>query len=43
MYHSVQKINKIMRLSFSKLSFKVASAYILQQSSDICLQKTPGV
>ena len=30
---------RIAVLSFSKLSFKVASAYMLQQSSDICLQK----
>ena len=46
MYHSVLEVKKIVGLSFSKLSFKVASAYILQQSNDICLQKlnkTPGV
>ena len=36
MYHSVVKI---VGLSFSKLSFKVASAYMLPQSSGICLQK----
>ena len=39
MYHSVLKVKKIAGLSFSKLSFKVASAYILPQSSNICLQK----
>ena len=41
MYHSVTvvKVKKIVVLSFSKLSFKVASAYMLPQSSDICLQK----
>ena len=39
MYHSVVKVKKIAVLSFSKLSFKVASAYMLPQSSDICLQK----
>ena len=33
------ELKKIMGLSFSKLSFKVASAYVLPQSSDICLQK----
>ena len=38
-YHSVVKVKKIAVLSFSKLSFKVASAYMLPQSSDICLQK----
>ena len=39
MYHCIVKIKKIVDLSFSKLSFKVASAYILPQSSNICLQK----
>ena len=40
MYHSVVKVlKKIAVLSFSKLSFKVASVYMLPQSSDICLQK----
>ena len=39
MYHSVVKVKKIVVFSFSKLSFKVASAYMLPQSSDICLQK----
>ena len=39
MYHSVVKVKKIAVLSFSKLSYKVASAYMLSQSSDICLQK----
>ena len=39
MYHSVVKVYKIAVLSFSKFSFKVASAYMLPQSSDICLQK----
>ena len=39
MYHSVLKVKKIAGLSFSKLSFKVASAYMLPQSSNICLQK----
>ena len=40
MYHSVVKVyKKIAVLSFSKLSFKLASAYMLPQSSDICLQK----
>ena len=33
------KLKKIAGLSFSKLSFKVASAYMLPQSSNICLQK----
>ena len=45
MHHSVLEVKKIVGLSISKLSFKVASAYILQQSNDICLQKlnkTPG-
>ena len=40
MYHSVAKVKKITGLSFSKLGFKVASAYMLPQSSDICLQKS---
>ena len=38
MYHTVVKVKKIMGLSL-KLSFKVASAYMLPQSyvcSDIC-------
>ena len=39
MYHSVVKVKKIAVLSFSKLSFKVASAYMLPQSSNSCLQK----
>ena len=39
MHHSVLKVKKIAGLSFLKLSFKVASAYILPQSSNICLQK----
>ena len=38
-YHSVVKVKKNRGLEFSKLSFKVASAYMLPQSSDICLQK----
>ena len=38
MYHSVVKVKKIVGLSFSKLSFKVSSVYILLYSSDICLQ-----
>ena len=33
MYHSVVKVKKIAVLSFSKLSFKVASAYMLPQST----------
>ena len=36
---SVVKVKKIAGLSFLKLSFKVVSAYLLLQSSDICLQK----
>ena len=39
MYHSVVKVKKIPFLNFSKLSLKGASAYMLPQSSDICLQK----
>ena len=39
MYHSVVEVKKIAVLNFSKLSLKVASAYMLPQSSDICLQK----
>ena len=40
MYHSVAtESKKITGLSFSKLSFKVASADKLPQSSNICLQK----
>ena len=40
MYHSVVKVKKkIAILIFSKLSFKVASSYMLPESSDICLQK----
>ena len=35
MYSSVVKVKKIAGLSFSKLSFKVASVYILTQSSDM--------
>ena len=35
MYHSVVKVKKIVVFSFSKLSFKVASAYMLPRSSDI--------
>ena len=34
-----ESLKKIAGLSFSKLSFKVASAYMLPQSSNICLQK----
>ena len=30
------KVKKIMVLNFSKLSFKLVSAYMLPQSSDIC-------
>ena len=37
MYHSVVKVKNIMVLSFSKLSFKVASVYMLPQSSDTYL------
>ena len=37
MYHStVLKVKKIAGLSFSKLSFKEASAYMLPQSANIC-------
>ena len=43
MYHSVLKVKKIVGLSFSELSLKVASTYIPPQSSNICLQKTPEV
>ena len=39
MYHSVLKVKKIVGLSFSKLSLKVASAYMPPQSSNIRLQK----
>ena len=35
-----KSFKKIAVLSFSKLSFKVVSAYMLPQSSDICLQKS---
>ena len=34
MYHSVVKVKRIIVLSVSKLSFKVAFAYMLPQSSD---------
>ena len=36
---SESKIEKIAGFSFSQVSFNVASAYMLPQSSDICLQK----
>ena len=36
MYHSVVKVKIIAVLIFSKLSFKLASAYMLPQSNDIC-------
>ena len=36
-YYSALKVKKITGLS--KLSFKLSSAYILPQRSDICLQK----
>ena len=39
MYHYVLKVQKNCGLEFSKLSYKVASAYILPQNSNICLQK----
>ena len=36
MYHSVLKVlKKVVGLSFSKLSFKGASVYMLPQSSDM--------
>ena len=35
MYHSVMKVLKNCRVEFSKLSFKLASVYILSQSSDL--------
>ena len=35
MYHSIVKVLKIVGLSFSKLSFKVASVYMLPQRNDI--------
>ena len=35
MYHSVMSFKKVVGLSFSKLSFKIASIYILTQSSDM--------
>ena len=38
MYYSVLKVKKIVDLSFSKLTCKVASTYMLPQSSNICLQ-----
>ena len=39
MYHSAVEVKKIAVFSFSKLRFKVASAYyMLSQSSGICLQ-----
>ena len=38
MYQSVVEVKKIIGFSFSKLSFKVASACMLPQGSDICLQ-----
>ena len=41
MYHSVLKLKKIVGLSFSKLSFKLASVYTLPQSS--AKQNTLGV
>ena len=52
MYHSVLKVKKITGLSFSKLSFKVASAYICfhkvvifvyTKSSDMLNKNTWGV
>ena len=46
MYHSVVKVKKITGLSFSKLSFKVASVIMLPQSNDTFTksskQKHPG-
>ena len=38
MYHSVVKVIKNRDLEFTELSLKVASAYMLPQSSDICLR-----
>ena len=38
MNNSVVRVKKIMVLRFSKLSYKVPSAYMLSTSSDICLQ-----
>ena len=35
MYHSIVSFKKIVVLSFSKLSFKVASVYMLPQRNDI--------
>ena len=40
MYHSVVKVKKVVVMNFSKLSLKVASGYMLPQSSDVCLQKS---
>ena len=37
MYHSVVEVKKIVVLSFSKISFKVASPYMLPQSSNMYL------
>ena len=42
MYHSVVKVKKIAALSFSKLSFKVASAYLFTKSSDMLNKNTLG-
>ena len=47
MYHSVLKVLKNVGLSFSTLSFKLASVYVLPQSSDLftkryAKQKHPG-
>ena len=50
MYHSIVKIKNFVVLSFSILSFKVASVYMLPQSSDtftkssdMLNKNTPGV
>ena len=43
MYHSVLEVKKIAGLSFFKIKLQVASAYILQQSSDMLNKNTGGV
>ena len=40
MYQSTVKVLKNCSLEFSKLSFKVASVYMLPQSSDICTKSS---